>query len=38
MRFVSVTNMAAWIRETGPEKIIAAMVDAMELDFARWER
>jgi ornithine cyclodeaminase len=38
MRFVSVRNMAAWIRETGPETIIAGMVDALESDFARWER
>jgi ornithine cyclodeaminase len=38
MRFVSVTNMAAWIREAGPENIITGMVDAMQLDFARWER
>lgn len=38
MRFVSVHNMAAWIRETGPEAIIAGMVDALEVDFARWQR
>ncbi|MEV7693427.1 ornithine cyclodeaminase [Microbacterium sp. NPDC089189] len=38
MRFLSVTHMAAWVRETGPEAIIAGMVDAMEADFRRWER
>jgi ornithine cyclodeaminase len=38
MRFVSVRNMSAWIRETGPEAIIAGMVDALEVDFARWPR
>ncbi|QLD13077.1 ornithine cyclodeaminase [Microbacterium oleivorans] len=38
MRFVSVSNMVSWVRETGPEKIIAGMVDAMEVDFRRWER
>lgn len=38
MRFVSVNNMVAWVRETGAEAIIAGMVDALEADFARWER
>lgn len=38
MRFVSVSNMVAWVRETGAEAIIAGMVDALEADFARWER
>ena len=37
MRFVSVHDMAAWIGETGPEKIIADLVAALEVDFARWE-
>lgn len=38
MQFVSVRNMATWIRQTGPEAIIAGLVDAMEADFRRWER
>lgn len=38
MNFLSVRNMAAWIRETNPERIIAELVDALERDFARWER
>ncbi|WP_423920145.1 ornithine cyclodeaminase [Frigoribacterium sp. 2-23] len=29
--------MAAWIGETGPETIIAGLVDALEVDFGRWE-
>lgn len=37
MRFMSVHDMAAWIGETGPEKIITDLVDALEVDFARWE-
>lgn len=38
MQFVSVRNMAAWIRQTGPEPLIAGLVDALEADFRRWER
>ncbi|MDN4640725.1 ornithine cyclodeaminase [Agreia sp. PsM10] len=38
MRFISVRNMSGWIRETGPETIIAGLVDALAVDFARWER
>ena len=38
MRFVSVTNMRAWIRATGPERIITDLVDELEVDFRRWER
>jgi ornithine cyclodeaminase len=38
MRFISVRNMSAWIREAGAETIIAGMVDALAVDFARWER
>jgi ornithine cyclodeaminase len=38
MRFLSVRNMTAWVRETGPEAIIAGMVDALQTDFARWPR
>jgi ornithine cyclodeaminase len=38
MRFVSVTNMTAWVRRTGPEQIIAGLVDALQADFARWPR
>lgn len=36
MRFVSVGNMARWIGETGPERIIAALIDDLEVDFLRW--
>ncbi|WP_210649851.1 ornithine cyclodeaminase [Nocardioides sp. SYSU D00065] len=36
MRFVSVRNMARWIGEQGPERIIAALVDDLEDDFLRW--
>lgn len=38
MRFVSVHNMADWIRTTGPDRIIADLVDTMESDFRRWTR
>jgi ornithine cyclodeaminase len=38
MRFISVRDMSAWIRETGPETIIAGLTDALEEDFRRWER
>ena len=38
MRFVCVTNMRAWIRATGPERIITDLVDELEVDFRRWER
>jgi ornithine cyclodeaminase len=38
VQFVSVHNMTTWIRQTGPETIIAGLVDAMEADFLRWER
>ncbi len=38
MRFVSVANMRAWIRETGPERIIADLVDELEADFRRWRQ
>lgn len=36
MRFVSVTHMRDWIRETGVETIITELVDDLELDFRRW--
>ncbi|WP_448759876.1 ornithine cyclodeaminase [Actinomyces oricola] len=37
MRFVDVPHMARWITESGPEAVIAGMIDALEADFARWE-
>lgn len=36
MRFVDVPHMVRWIKHTGPQAIISGMIDAMELDFARW--
>lgn len=37
MRFVDVPHMLQWIDQTGPQAVIAGMIDAMEADFARWE-
>ncbi|WP_380157878.1 ornithine cyclodeaminase [Kineococcus sp. R86509] len=36
MQFVSVRNMARWVSSTGPEAVIAGMVDVLERDFRRW--
>jgi ornithine cyclodeaminase len=38
VRFVSVANMTRWIRQSGPERIVTELVDALEADFARWQR
>lgn len=37
MRFVDVPHMVSWIKESGPENVIAGMIDAMEQDFRRWD-
>ena len=37
MQFVSVRNMARWVTSTGPEAVIAGMVDVLERDFRRWQ-
>jgi ornithine cyclodeaminase len=36
MRFVSVRNMVRWVADTGPERIVAGLVDDLEHDFRRW--
>ncbi|PPK94558.1 ornithine cyclodeaminase [Kineococcus xinjiangensis] len=36
MQFTSVTNMAAWARDAGPARIVADLVEALEVDFRRW--
>ncbi|MFC6357032.1 ornithine cyclodeaminase [Luethyella okanaganae] len=36
-RFVDVHNMVKWVADTGPERIMAGMVDYLESDFRRWE-
>ncbi|WP_432560816.1 ornithine cyclodeaminase [Kineococcus sp. SYSU DK003] len=36
MQFVSVRGMARWISATGPEAVIAGMVDALEGNLRRW--
>jgi ornithine cyclodeaminase len=35
--FVDVHNMVRWVARTGPEKIIAGMIEYLEADFRRWE-
>lgn len=35
--FVGVTNMVRWLAQSGPERIIAGLVDYLAEDFARWE-
>lgn len=37
-RFVDVHNMVRWVAATGPERIMAGMVDYLESDFRRWEQ
>ena len=37
MRFVDVPHMVRWMKETGPEVLLAGMIDAMEKDFRRWD-
>ena len=37
MRFVDVPHMVSWINESGPENVIAGMIDVMEKDFRRWD-
>lgn len=37
MRFVDVPHMVRWVRQVGPETVLAGMIDAMEADFRRWE-
>ena len=37
MRFVDVRHMVRWIQDTGPDVLIAGMIEAMSADFARWE-
>lgn len=37
MRFVDVPHMIRWVRETGPEVLLAGMTDAVEKDFRRWD-
>lgn len=36
-QFVDVKNMTRWIQRDGVEPIMAAMVEYLEADFARWE-
>ena len=35
--FVDVRNMVGWVASTGPERIIAGIMEYLEQDFARWE-
>ena len=35
--FVGVRSMAAWVADTGPEHVIAGLVDELDRDFRRWE-
>lgn len=35
--FVDVRNMVGWVASTGPERIIAGILEYLEQDFARWE-
>lgn len=35
--FVDVRSMAAWVATTGPERVIAGLVDELDRDFRRWE-
>lgn len=35
--FVDVRNMVGWVASTGPERIIAGILEYLEEDFARWE-
>jgi ornithine cyclodeaminase len=35
--FVDVRSMAAWVAATGPEQVIAGLVDELDHDFRRWE-
>ena len=35
--FVDVRNMAAWVARTGPEQVIAGLIDELDRDFRRWE-
>src|SRR6187402_1197922 len=35
--FVDVRSMAAWVADTGPEHVIAGLVDELDRDFRRWE-
>ncbi|MFJ6077692.1 ornithine cyclodeaminase [Pseudarthrobacter sp. NPDC092419] len=36
-RFVDVRNMVRWVASTGPEPIIAGIMEYLEADFRRWE-
>ncbi|GAA1764306.1 ornithine cyclodeaminase [Agromyces humatus] len=35
--FVDVRSMAAWVASSGPEQVIAGLVDELDRDFRRWE-
>jgi len=35
--FVDVRNMAAWVARTGPEQVIAGLIEELDRDFRRWE-
>ena len=35
--FVDVRSMAAWVADTGPEHVIAGLLDELDRDFRRWE-
>ena len=35
--FVDVRSMAAWVADTGPEHVIAGLIDELDRDFRRWE-
>ena len=35
--FVDVRSMAAWVAATGPEHVIAGLIDELDRDFRRWE-
>lgn len=37
MRFVDVPHMVRWMRQTGPQTLLAGMIEAMEKDFRRWD-
>ncbi len=36
VQFVNVSHLAAWVTDTGPERILAELTDAMEREFRRW--
>ncbi|WP_432542371.1 ornithine cyclodeaminase [Kineococcus sp. SYSU DK002] len=36
MQFLSVRNAARWVTATGPETVLAGLVDALERDVRRW--